>query len=202
MSEVTGGQSSRAGVNLMIRITDASRATRMYRSPRRLTHDRRIVTRYVDPSYIDTVQCVPIEVSAVFDLQAARRVPERLIEIEASSASRAPFEAASSTPETARSRSITTSSDPSSTDIFMFSQLHRSPASTGTMLPALTSRWNRAGAASHSHGSECWVSTDHPTCKRGSGAAGTAAPATSHGAEQGVVGRCRAQKRTRDPKEI
>ena len=144
ISEVTGCQFSRPGVNLMIRITGASRAMGTYRLPSLLTHDRRIMTRCVGPSYFDTVQCVPIEVSAVLDLLAARRVPERLIEIAASSAIRALFEAASSTPETARSRSITNSSDPSSPCIFMFSQLHRPPASAGTVLPALPSRCHRA----------------------------------------------------------
>ena len=114
ISEVTGCQFSRPGVNLMIRITGASRAMGTYRLPSLFTHDRRIMTRCVGPSYFDTVQCVPIEVSAVLDLLAARRVPERLIEIAASSAIRALFEAASLTSEMARSQIITSSSDPSS----------------------------------------------------------------------------------------
>ena len=156
ISEVTGCQFSRPGVNLMIRITGASRAMGTYRLPSLLTHDRRIMTRCVGPSYFDTVQCVPIEVSAVLDLLAARRVPERLIEIAASSAIRALFEAASLTSEIARSQIITSSSDPSSSDVFVFSQLHRPPASTGTELPAQTSRWHRAVSASHCYGSKCW----------------------------------------------
>ena len=140
----------------MIRITGASRAMGTYRLPSLLAHDRRIMTRCVGPSYFDTVQCVPVEVSAVLDLLAARRVPERLIEIAASSAIRALFEAASLTSEIARSQIITSSSDPSSSDVFMFSQLHRPPASAGTELPAQTSRWHRAVSASHCYGSKCW----------------------------------------------